>query len=465
MLKIGNHYVSKVICGLLFLEFLILIGAFFAGASLQMPAAGGAIVFHPDYLLTAGAVFAGLILLSMGAMGMYQNNLSEALYSQFLRHLLPAFLLGFCLLKLASQVMPELNLGMSTLVVTYLIGAGGIMAARSVIAHTTRMVFLDSRILVLGSGPIALKCGLLTKRSALRYFELVGYVPLGVEETCVPAQQLLYLEPDGSLLALARRLRVSEIIVSVQNRRGGSIPIRDLLECKMAGILVTEASSFVERESCQIQVESIQPSFLVFGGGFDQSFLRSAMKRCFDLLVSLVLLVLTLPLMLVTALAILLEDGGPVFYSQERVGLDGRVFRVLKLRSMRTDAEKAGPQFAGRRDSRITRVGNVIRKLRIDELPQIFNVLKGEMSFVGPRPERPYFVEQLNRTVPYYNLRHSVKPGITGWAQVRYGYGDSVEDALQKLKYDMYYVKNHSLLLDLLVLIDTFEVVVFGSGR
>jgi sugar transferase (PEP-CTERM system associated) len=252
----------------------------------------------------------------------------------------------------------------------------------------------------------------------------------------------------------------------VQNRRGGAFPIKELLECKLYGIQVTDAATFFERETYQIRVESLQPSWLVFGGGFDQSFMRTFMKRSVDVLASLALLLVSLPVMLITAIAIVIEDGAPIFYSQERVGKDGHVFRVLKFRSMFKNAEKNGtPQWASRNDPRITRVGNIIRKLRIDELPQILNVLKGEMSFVGPRPERPYFVEQLTERVPYYNVRHSIKPGITGWAQVRYGYGDTVEDALQKLQFDLYYVKNNSLLLDVLVLIDTIKVVVFRGGR
>jgi sugar transferase (PEP-CTERM system associated) len=231
-------------------------------------------------------------------------------------------------------------------------------------------------------------------------------------------------------------------------------------------VKVTDAATFFERETCQIRVDSLQPSWLVFGGGFDQSFVRTFIKRSFDIVCSVIILALTLPLMLLAALAVKLQDGGPVFYSQERVGKDGKTFFVHKFRSMRTDAEKGGkPQWAQQNDPRITRIGNFMRKTRIDELPQILNVFKGEMSFVGPRPERPYFVEQLIEVVPYYNVRHSVKPGITGWAQVRYGYGSSAEDALQKLQYDLYYVKNNSLFLDVLILIDTLKVVLFRSGR
>jgi sugar transferase (PEP-CTERM system associated) len=232
------------------------------------------------------------------------------------------------------------------------------------------------------------------------------------------------------------------------------------------GIIVTDAATFFERETYQIRVESLQPSWLVFGGGFDQSFVRTFMKRMFDILVSVIILALTMPIMLIAAVLIRLEDGGPVFYSQERTGRGNRPFKVHKFRSMGINAEKGGkPQWAAQNDPRVTRVGDFIRKVRIDELPQLWNVFKGEMSFVGPRPERPFFVEQLSADIPYYNVRHSIKPGITGWAQVRYGYGASVEDAVQKLQYDLYYVKNNSLFLDILVLIDTMKVVLFGSGR
>jgi len=466
MLRISNHYVSKVVCGLLLLEFLILMGSFYVGAGVRVFDGEAFALPKLEHTFISSLLFAGVLMFCMGAMGMYQHELDGSLRSQMLRHLLPSFGMGFCLLTLLFYVMPSLYFGRGIMIFDYVFAAGGILVARAALMHTSRSQLLESRIIVLGTGALAETCGQLIDRGGYRKYKLAGYVAMASEEACVPSSQLLSLEPDDSLLTLALRLRVREIIVSVQNRRGGAIPIRDLLECKLNGIAVTDASNFFERETCQIRVGFIQPSWLVFGGGFDQSFLRTFMKRAFDLVVSLVLLVLTLPLMLLTALVIRLEDGTPVFYSQARVGLDGKVFVVHKFRSMRRDAEAGmAPQWAARRDSRITRVGNIIRKLRIDELPQIFNVLKGEMSFVGPRPERPYFVDQLNQCVPYYNVRHSVKPGITGWAQVRYGYGDSVEDALQKLQYDMYYVKNHSLLLDLLVLIDTFEVVVFGVGR
>jgi sugar transferase (PEP-CTERM system associated) len=321
-----------------------------------------------------------------------------------------------------------------------------------------------SRIIFLGSGQLAKECAdLATNNGGYHKYDVVGFVPMPDESSAVPSASVL---PVGkSLVSIARERGAAEIVVAVQNRRGGAFPIRELLDCKLNGIKVIDSATFFEREACQIRVDSLQPSWFVFGNGFDQGFLRSLVKRAFDLFASLLIFLVTLPVTAVTALLIYLEDGAPIFYRQERVGEDGYTFMVLKFRSMRKDAEKDGaPKWASTGDPRTTRVGRIIRKLRIDEIPQILNVLKGEMSFVGPRPERPFFVEQLCEQVPYYNMRHSIKPGITGLAQVRYQYGASVEDAVQKLQYDLYYVKNNSLFLDLLILLDTLQVVLLSKG-
>ncbi|MFY7975234.1 MAG: exopolysaccharide biosynthesis polyprenyl glycosylphosphotransferase, partial [Rubrivivax sp.] len=209
----------------------------------------------------------------------------------------------------------------------------------------------------------------------------------------------------------------------------------------------------------------LNASWLIFGDGFNQGALRTFVKRVFDIFCALLLTLVSAPIMVITAFAIKLESRGPVFYRQERVGLEGKPFMVTKFRSMRTDAEKDGkPRWATQNDDRVTRIGHIIRRLRIDELPQLFNVLNGEMSLVGPRPERPFFVEQLTQEIPFYAVRHSVKPGVTGWAQVRYHYGSTVEDSQEKLQYDLYYVKNHTLFLDLVVLFETVGVVLTGKG-
>jgi sugar transferase (PEP-CTERM system associated) len=272
--------------------------------------------------------------------------------------------------------------------------------------------------------------------------------------------------PEGScVMQLARDHRANEIVVAVRERRGGVLPLRELLDCKLAGVTVNDLSSFFERMRGQVRLDSLRASWLIYGDGFRQGIGRTVVKRLFDVLAASVLLVVTAPVMLLAAIAIALESGFPVIYRQERVGQGGRTFKVLKFRSMRLDAEADGkPRWASNSDDRITRVGHFIRKTRIDELPQIFNVLHGDMSFVGPRPERPYFVDQLTDQIPFYAARHSVKPGITGWAQVRYAYGASVDDAVQKLQYDLYYVKNHTLFLDVLVLLQTVRVVLTGDG-
>jgi len=465
--KISNHYVSKIVFVLLFIEALILLGAAYAGASLRFLDIDAPISTpHVEHFLTSAIAFATAIIFSMSAMGMYQLDADEGLRHPFFMKLMPSFLMGFLILTIVFYVAPDLSFGRGILLLVFALSAIGIFLARMLFFKTSEMQLLKSRIMFLGSGPLAKECSDLAQRkSNYHRYHIAGYIPIAHEEVCVPEDGLLKVRDGDSLHALAKKYNVQEIVVSLQNRRGG-FPMKELLDCKLRGLRVTDAATFFERETCQIRVDSLQPSWLIFGGGFDQSFIRTFMKRGFDLVCSTIILIMAFPLMLLAALAVKLEDRGPVFYSQERVGKDGKTFFVHKFRSMRVDAEKGGkPQWAAQNDPRVTRVGNFMRKTRIDELPQILNVFKGEMSFVGPRPERPYFVEQLIEVVPYYNVRHSIKPGVTGWAQVRYGYGSSAEDALQKLQYDLYYVKNNSLFLDVLVLIDTLKVVLFRSGR
>jgi sugar transferase (PEP-CTERM system associated) len=450
----------------LFVEVLVLVGAAYAGAAVRFFDQGAPTGPHLDHFFLSALSFAIAIVFSMSAMGMYQLNFSEGLRNPFFLKLMPSFAMGFVILTLIFYMAPNLQIGRGVLLAVFVIGAGGIFLARMVFFKTSELRFLETRIIFLGGGPLAKECSdLATHNTSYHKYDIAGFIPIPSEECCVPTSMLLKVREGESLASLAAAHNVEEIVVSVQNRRAG-FPIKELLACKLQGIKVTDAANFFERETCQIRVDSLQPSWLVFGGGFDQSFIRTFMKRGFDLICSAIILTVSFPVMVLTALLIYLEDRSPIFYQQERVGLDGHPFNVLKFRSMRNDAEKGGkPQWAAQNDPRVTRVGNFIRKTRIDELPQILNVFKGEMSFVGPRPERPYFVEQLIDVVPYYNVRHSIKPGITGWAQVRYGYGASADDALQKLQYDLYYVKNNSLFLDILILIDTLKVVLFRSGR
>ncbi len=328
------------------------------------------------------------------------------------------------------------------------------------------------RVLVYGAGRGAEAISGLRRRADRRGFTVVGYVrppddgfeltPAGYTSS---ASEPLF-EGSVGLPELCRRFDVDEIVVAVDDRRR-AFPIRELLACRLAGVDVTELLTFLERESGRVRIDVLNPSWIIFGEGFRRGSLRQLTARTLDLIAGTVILVLSVPAIVATAIAIKVEEGlrAPVLYRQERVGLGGLAFSLMKFRSMRIDAEASGEaRWAEHNDPRATRVGAVIRKLRIDELAQLFNVLRGDMSLVGPRPERPEFVANLSDKIPYYVERHCVKPGITGWAQLCYPYGSSEQDALEKLQYDLYYIKNNSLLLDLAILVQTAEVAIFGKG-
>ncbi|CDG82959.1 TIGR03013 family XrtA/PEP-CTERM system glycosyltransferase [Janthinobacterium agaricidamnosum] len=460
MIRIFSHYVSKTAFILLLLEVLILLVSALLTSMIWL--VDNHRPEHAAEIYLSALVFAVVVVFSMSALGMYQHSSREDIRNTLLR-IMPSFALGFALLSLLVYMVPAIHFGRGAGVV-FGLGGIGVVLARLVVFKSAQSTMMEARLILVGSGALARECiDLASSKIGFHQFTVVGCIDVAGEERCVPVSKLL---PEGSsLLVMAQRYDVHEIVVSVTDRRNGAFPVRQLLECALGGVKVIDAATFFERESCQIRIDSLQPSYLIYGGGFDQSFVRATSKRLFDLVASALICVAALPVMLLTSLAIWLEDGGPVFYQQERVGRDGSIFNVLKFRSMRCDAEQDGkPQWASADDPRVTRVGHIIRKLRIDELPQMLNVFKGEMSFVGPRPERAYFVDQLKTQVPYYDIRHSIKPGVTGLAQVRYQYGASVDDAVHKLQYDLYYVKNNSLFLDLLILLDTVQVVLFGKG-
>jgi sugar transferase (PEP-CTERM system associated) len=315
---------------------------------------------------------------------------------------------------------------------------------------------------VLGAGARAARLKALAQAPGAG-FAVVGYVSMSEPARVIPeaiARDAIYNLADHVVL-----LNASEVVLALEERRN-ALPLKDLLRIKTTGVHVNEISTFLERETGRVDLQSVNPSWLIFSDGFSSGRMLSSMfKRIFDIVASLLLLTLTLPLILITAIAIKIESKGPAFYRQRRVGLYSVGFDCVKLRSMRQDAEVAGQAvWAEKDDPRITRIGRIIRKLRIDELPQTWSVLKGEMSFVGPRPERPQFVEDLEQQIPYYAERHMVKPGITGWAQINYPYGASIEDSRQKLEYDLYYAKNYSPFLDLLILLQTVRVVLWPEG-
>lgn len=396
------------------------------------------------------------------ALGLYRNHLERSWEHSRLRMVislvlaLPVAYATFVLLPWGGAPEGQL-MGNALLVLAML------TVVRGYRTHTGASPLLVRRVLVLGTGKEASE----VERS-LRNLgpgaELVGFVRLHPdEESQVPVEKVV--DMGVNLADTARALGVQDVVLAVRERRGGVLPLTQLLECKLQGLSVLDLSTYFERALGQVKLDTLRASWLIFGEGFRQGKVRTFVKRATDVLASGVLILLSAPIMLLTVALIALEDGFPILYRQERVGQGGRVFRVLKFRSMRRDAEKDGnPRWAKANDDRVTRVGRIIRKVRIDELPQLINVLKGDMSLVGPRPERPFFVEDLNRQIPYYAARHSIKPGVTGWAQVRYHYGSSLEDAVQKLQYDLYYVKNHRLILDLLILFETVGVVLTGKG-
>jgi sugar transferase (PEP-CTERM system associated) len=320
------------------------------------------------------------------------------------------------------------------------------------------------RVLVLGTGPEAQAVETSLAVANSPGLELAGFYPLEqVRARSVAARRIV--SNYVSLEETVKRLKIDEIIVAVREQRGGVLPLRALLECRLAGVHVTDLPRFFERVHGRVPIESLKVSWLIYGKGFRQDWLRGVVKRAFDVVVAALLLLIVLPLMAVIACLIALDGGAPIIYRQERVGCRGQKFTLLKFRSMAKDAEKDGQaSWANINDSRVTAVGRFMRRTRIDELPQLINVLRGEMSFVGPRPERPTFVSMLTEKIPFYGVRHSVKPGLTGWAQVRYTYGANVEESIKKLEFDLYYVKNHTLLLDILILFKTVRVVLLGEG-
>lgn len=403
----------------------------------------------------------GILMINTG-LGFYQRVHNRTLGQTRARALL-SLCLSLSLAYIIFRLSP-LSLEDEKIFLLALIGALALLLIHRIyMAHATPRAMMRQRVLVFGSGERARLVGRTLKNSDPSV-DLVGYYASPTESMGdITGRELL--SSAKSLTDIVMDERVDEIVVAVGERRGGSMPLRELLDCKLHGVRVVDVATHFEKTFGQIRRDAVSAGWLIFGDGFKQGLVRTVVKRIFDLLCATLLILLALPVMLLTCVLILLESGGPILYRQERVGLNGRLFNVIKFRSMRCDAEQDGkPRWALAADDRVTRVGRTIRKLRIDELPQLFSVLTGDMSLVGPRPERPYFVDKLTQELPYYAVRQSVKPGVTGWAQVRYHYGASVEDAAEKLQYDLYYVKNNSLFLDLVVLFETVGVVLMGIG-
>lgn len=410
-------------------------------------------------------VFILALSLTILAVGLYNEKLRETPTGITIR-LFISVLLAYFISKIffIATDYPELPSHFSELFFT--IDLFTLVIARYLVRKTPYQKIGVKRILVIGSGhraSIIEKC--MRRKTDRVGLEFVGFVSMqGDSEEGVRKESIL--EVNSSLESYVVKNKIKEIVIAPDERRN-VLPNEEFFACKRHGVEVTDVVPFLERETGQVAVNHVYPSWMIYQTNHHANFAYKAFDWLFNAIIALFIFALTWPFMLITVLAIKIEDGisAPVLYSQKRTGLNGRYFEIYKFRSMGTDAEKDGAKWAQKSDPRVTYVGNFIRKYRVDELPQLFNVLKGDMGFVGPRPERPLFIEEFEQSIPYYNHRLDVKPGLTGWAQLKYPYGSSHKDAVEKLKYDLYYIKNRSFIFDILILLRTAEIILFGKGR
>ncbi len=463
MLRIFRHYVPRLLLITVTVEALILMvsllvtGLFALLASDGLPRgdAGALSSLIPSAMGFALAMLTGLL-----ATGCYQRDPRE-LPTQTTARLMIGFLIGLALIVVIRLAVPGFLPQRALLLPATLLAFIGLLSARLIFSRSTES-HLRRRVLVLGVGERAKRLEGLRRASDCIGIVIVGFVDVGAGPAVIdPARTIV---ATCALPELVKRFDVDDLVVALDDRRS-RLPEAELLQCKMSGVRVLDDSQFLEQQQVRISLDGIKAGDFIFADGYTGAVLLRGSKRLLDVSIALLMLCVGLPIMAVVALAILLESGLPVIYVQERVGLHGKPFRLYKFRSMRQNAEGDGqPVWATKADQRVTRLGRFLRQTRLDELPQLFNVLLGDMSLVGPRPERPAFVSALEQEIPFYALRHQVKPGITGWAQICFPYGASSEDARQKLQYDLYYLKNYSLFLDLNILCLTLQVVLWGKG-
>jgi sugar transferase (PEP-CTERM system associated) len=437
-------------------EVILISGSMALAASLHAAAPGA----------TDGALWKIVVVTALCLLCFYYNDLYDltvvATNRELVVRLLQAAGAAAIVLAAGAAAFPSLIFDPGTFVTALGVFVVAVISWRVTFNYLARDPHLEERVLVIGTGATARA---LARQIALQQdfaYRLVGFVEERDDVPVVRQRDILGTASDIDRIVASQH--VDRIVVGLSDRRG-HLPLEPLLRAKLSGVRVEDATTTYELQTGKIMIDDLKPSWLIFSDGFRASRLTRFVKRTLDLALSIIGVLLGAPLMLLTAIAIKLDSRGPALYSQERVGENGRVFTVYKFRSMRTDAEQAGrPIWARDQDDRITRVGRFIRKTRLDELPQLWNVMRGDMSFVGPRPERPFFVEQLAREIPFYMQRHAVKPGLTGWAQVKYQYGSSIEDAMEKLRYDLYDIKHLSIFFDLTIVLDTVKVILFGKG-
>ena len=459
MFRLFKHYVPHAVLLLGLIDCVLLIVAGDLAWSLratQIGMDGGALIERLGML----GGFSAIVLAAMIAVGVYGSEALRSLRFAGAR-LLVAVSLAIIALAFVDFMLPGSTFWRSTLLYAMGLSILFLVANRMIVGGILGASAFRRRVLVLGAGVRASRLKELSERPGSG-FAIVGFV--GMNESQVSIGEAIPRSEIHDLSRFVANLGASEVVLALEERRN-ALPLKDLLRIKTAGVHVNDFSSFMERETGRVDLDTLNPSWLIFSDGFSSGrAVSSAAKRLFDIAASGLLLLLTFPLIALFALLVKLDSRGPAFFRQERIGLYGEPFTLLKLRSMRTDAEANGAQWAERDDPRVTRIGRFIRKVRIDELPQVWTVLKGRMSFVGPRPEVSRFVEDLEEKLPYYAERHMVKPGITGWAQINYPYGASIEDSRRKLEYDLYYAKNYTPFLDLLILLQTLRVVLWPEG-
>jgi sugar transferase (PEP-CTERM system associated) len=465
VVRIFRHYIPAAFILLGLMEAVVFVLSFHAAVFIRFSSDSAAVAEHVGPLWPKSITFTLVMLLSMIGLGLYDRlSCTWEGRSEMVLRVLTSFLFAVFPLSFIFYVIPQLSVWRGPAILAFVISLIAVISVRMIFFRVVDHQLFKRRVLVLGAGKNASEIRKLEDEPPLHGISVVGYLHMSKDSDVIEDWRVI--KSDRPLRDIVSESQVDEIVVALDDRRK-SLPVHEILDCKMDGVTVFDLLTFFERETGKLRLELVHPSWLFLSDGFRISSLSLALKRGLDILVSLLLLPLFLPVMLVVAVAIWLENPGEgsILYKQTRVGYGDSEFKIYKFRSMRTDAEQDGlAQWATKQDTRVTRVGAIIRKIRLDEMPQVFNVLKGDMSFVGPRPERPEFVKQLVEQYPYYRERHRMRPGLTGWAQIRYEYGDTFEDAFEKLQYDLYYVKNYSIFLDLLIIIHTIQVILLGKG-
>jgi sugar transferase (PEP-CTERM system associated) len=455
LIRLFNVYIPVRTLVLLIGEALIVLASFLLGAWYGLGQDTYLVLYFENGLYKIFGVTA-LVLLCSHWLDLYDTARLNTKGELYFRLLMVPGVLAFILAGIA-YVRPNYLLGGGSAAVGLIILTVALFGWRLGFTWLVQLPILVERVYVLGTGERAQRVVLGLRQNPEIGVEIASWT--GKMEGAVTRESVA-----AHLMEVVHKQKVHRVIVAMPDRRG-TIPMPELLELRMQGVKIEEATSWLEKISGKIEVENLYPSWLVFGEGFRRSTAFILVRRAVSIVISLIGLILTLPLIPLIMLAIRLDSKGPVFYTQTRVGKAGRVFKVVKFRTMRQDAEAAsGPKWAGDNDPRVTRVGKFLRSSRLDEIPQLWCVLKGDMAFVGPRPERPEFIEWLSKEIPYYGVRHMVRPGLTGWAQVKYKYGSTVEDSREKLQYDLFYIKNASIGLDLLIMFLTVKTVLLRRG-